>query len=90
MSVKVRLHQYFQEMAGGQEVVEAKGNTVREMIDDLEAKYPGIREHLLDRRGRIQGFVELFVNAQPVYPESTSMPIKDGDSIEILMIVAGG
>ena len=90
MSVKVRLHQYFQEMANGQEVVEARGNTVREMIDDLEASYPGIKEHLVDKRGRLQGFVELFVNSEVVYPESTAMPIKDGDTIEILMIVAGG
>lgn len=90
MTVKVRLHQYFQDMAKGQTVVEAKGTNVREMIDDLESNYPGIREHLLDSRGRLQGFVELFVNTQVVYPESTAMPIKDGDEVEILMIVAGG
>ena len=90
MSVKVRLHQYFQDMAQGQEVVAAEGKNVKELIDDLEAKYPGMKEHLVDKRGRLQGFVEFFVNAEIVYPESTAMPIKDGDEIEILMIVAGG
>ncbi len=90
MSVKVRLHQYFQEMARDQEVVEAKGGSVKEMIDDLEARYPGIKEHLVDGRGRLQGFVELFVNNEVVYPENTAMPVKDGDNVEILMIVAGG
>lgn len=90
MSVKVRLHQYFQDMAHGQEVVNAEGRNVKELIDDLESKYPGMKEHLVDRRGRLQGFIELFVNAEVVYPESTLMPVKDGDTVEILMIVAGG
>jgi molybdopterin converting factor small subunit len=60
------------------------------MIDDLESRYRGIKEHLLDPRGRIQGFVELFVNNEIVYPEETSKKLKDGDEIEVLMIVAGG
>jgi len=90
MSVTVKLHQYFQDMAGGKQVVEAEGHTIVELIDDLETKYPGIKEHLLDKRGRLQGFVELFVNSQIVYPENTGMQVKDGDEIEILTIVAGG
>ena len=90
MSVQVRLHQYFQEMADGQEVVEGEGANVRELIDNLDSKFPGMKDHLLDRRGRLQGFVELFVNSDVVYPEGTSRPVKDGDVVEILMIVAGG
>ena len=90
MSVKVRLHQYFQDFAHGQEMVEADGNTVRELVDDLDAKFPGIKDHLLDKRGRIQGFVELFINNQVVFPENTNAPLKDGDQVEVLTIVAGG
>ncbi len=90
MSVTVRLHEYFQEFTGGQAEVTAEGSTVAALIDDLEAKYPGIKEHLVDRRGRLQGFVEFFVNSEIVYPEDTGMAVKDGDDIEVLMIVAGG
>jgi molybdopterin synthase sulfur carrier subunit len=90
MSVKVKLHPYFQDIAGSQEVIEANGNTVIEIIEDLERQYPGIKEHLLDSKGRIQGFTELFVNSEIVFPENTSMPVNDGDEMEILTIVAGG
>jgi molybdopterin synthase sulfur carrier subunit len=90
MSVTIKLHQYFQDMVGGKEVIEAEGNTVAELFEDMERRYPGIKEHLLDRRGRIQGFVELFVNSEIVYPEDTNMQVKDGDEVEILTIVAGG
>lgn len=90
MSVKVRLHQYFQDMANGNELVDGEGSNIKELIDNLDSRFPGMKDHLLDKRGRLQGFVELFVNSEVVYPESTSMSIRDGDLIEILMIVAGG
>ena len=90
MSVKVRLHQYFQDMANGKELVDGEGSNIKELIDNLDSRFPGMKDHLLDKRGRLQGFVELFVNSEVVYPESTSMSIRDGDLIEILMIVAGG
>ena len=90
MSVNVNLRPYFQEMTKGQKVVLADGRTVKEMIDDLENKFPGIKDHIVDRRGRLQGYVEIFVNDDVVYPESTSMPVHDGDKVEILMIVSGG
>ncbi len=60
MSVQVRLHRYFQEMTGGREVVEANGSIVAQLIDDLNARYPTLKDHLLDKKGRPQGFVEVF------------------------------
>jgi sulfur-carrier protein len=90
MTVKIKLHQYYQEMAGGKEVVEAEGATIAELFDDLETRYPGIKEHLVDKRGKLQGFVEVFLNSEIVYPERTGDRVKDGDEVEILTIVAGG
>jgi molybdopterin synthase sulfur carrier subunit len=90
MTVSVKLPPYFQDIAQGQKVVEVNGSTVREMIDDLEKKYPGMKAHILDRKGRLQGYVEIFVNDDVVYPEGTSMPVHDGDEVEIAMIVSGG
>ena len=90
MSVMIKLHPYFQDITGTGETIEATGTTVIEVINNLERQYPGIKEHLVDRRGRIQGFAELFVNSEIVHPSKTDMPVQDGDEIEILMIVAGG
>ncbi len=35
-------------LVGGQAVVEAAGATVREVIDDLERRFPGIKDRLCD------------------------------------------
>jgi molybdopterin converting factor small subunit len=90
MSLKVKLHPYFQDVAHSGEFVEANGSTVAEVIDDLEKQYPGMKEQLVDKNGRVQGFAEIFVNAEIVHPMSINMPVKEGDEIEILVIVSGG
>jgi molybdopterin synthase sulfur carrier subunit len=90
MSIRVKLHPYFQDVAHSGEIVEANGNTVAEIIDDLERQYPGMKEQLVDKNGRVQGFAELFVNAEIVHPLNTNMPVTAGDEIEILVIVSGG
>ena len=90
MSITVKLHPYFQEITGTGEIISAEGNTVLEVIEDLEKNYPGMKEQLLDRHGRIQGFAEMFVNDEIVHPTGTDMPVKDGDEIEILIVISGG
>ncbi len=90
MSLKVKLHPYFQDVAHSSEIVEANGSTVAEIIDDLEKQYPGMKEQLVDKNGRVQGFAEIFVNAEIVHPMGINMPVKNGDEIEILVIVSGG
>ena len=90
MSNIVKLHPYFQDITGTGEIVHATGSTVMEIIDDLERQYPGMKEQLVDHRGRIQGYAEIFVNSEIVHPQSTDMPVKEGDEIEILTIIAGG
>lgn len=90
MSIVVKLHPYYQDITGTGEIISAEGSTVLEIIEDLEKNYPGMREQLLDHRGRIQGFAEIFVNAEIVHPMSTGMPVKEGDEIEILTVISGG
>ena len=90
MSIIVKLHPYYQDITGTGETVHAEGTTVLEIIEDLERQYPGIKEQLLDHRGRIQGFAEIFVNAEIVHPMSVNMPVKEGDEIEILTVISGG
>ena len=90
MSNIVKIHPYYQDITGTGEIISATGTTVMEIINDLERQYPGIKEHLVDHRGRIEGFAEIFVNSEIVHPYSMDMPVKEGDEIEILTIIAGG
>jgi len=90
MSIKVRLHPILQHLAGGQEVVELTGHTTGECLEDLESRFPGIKQQIRDKRGQLRHYCEILVNSASTYPKELTTPVKDGDQIEIVFFVAGG
>ena len=48
----------------GQNWVEAAGATVGDVIDDLEARYPGIRFRMVDEQGNIRRHMRIFSTAR--------------------------
>ena len=90
MSVKVRIHPFLIHFTGGQEMVEVRGKTVGQCLDSLEARFPGLKSQLFDKRGQLHGYVEIYVNEQTTYPEELNYPVNDGDELTILFMAAGG
>ncbi len=70
--------------------VEALGQTVREVVDDLERRYPGIRPRLMDEQG-LHRFVNLYLNDEDIrFLDSLDTVVADCDELIILPAVAGG
>ena len=75
---------------GGQDVVNASGNTIGEIIDDLEKNHPGIRDKLVDDKG-VRRFVNIFVGDEDIrFMEGMQTKVSDGDEISIIPAIAGG
>jgi len=90
MAVKVRIPTPLRTLTTGKDEVEAKGTTVREIIDDLERKYPGLRDRLCDEKG-VRRFVNIYQNEEDIrFLDSLETAVKDGDSISIVPAIAGG
>jgi sulfur-carrier protein len=90
MVVKVRIPTPLRTLTTGKDEVEAKGTTVRDIIDDLERKYPGLRERLCDDKG-VRRFVNIYQNEEDIrFLDSLETVVKDGDSISIVPAIAGG
>ena len=66
MSVKVQIPLPLRGLAGGLSEVEATGSSVREIIDDLEANYPGVRERLFRGDKELNRFVGVFVGGRDI------------------------
>lgn len=91
MSVKVRLHPYLRRFTNGHETVEAVGRTIGECLNDLETKFPGIKQRLRDEQGELLSFYEVYVKSSDgFYPEELSSLVKDGDEFMIVPVIAGG
>jgi molybdopterin synthase sulfur carrier subunit len=76
---------------GGEGEVPADGASIRQVIEDLEKRHAGIRERLLDDKGEIRRFVNIYLNGDDVrFLESLNSKVKDGDDISIVPAIAGG
>ena len=90
MSIEVRIPTILRTYTGGEKAVEGKGTTLAELIDDLDGRYSGIRERLVDDKG-LRRFVNVYLNDEDVrFLDGLETKLNDGDSVTILPAVAGG
>jgi molybdopterin synthase sulfur carrier subunit len=90
METIVRIPTPLRTLTGGADEVTASGGTVREVIDDLEGKHPGLRERLLDEKG-VRRFVNIYVGEEDIrFLEGLKTTLKSGDQISIVPAIAGG
>lgn len=76
---------------GGESKVSSGGATIAELIDQLEAAYPGLRDKIVEDDGEIRRFVNVFVNGQNVRKlQGAATAVKDGDEVGIVPAMAGG
>jgi molybdopterin synthase sulfur carrier subunit len=88
---KVRIPAPLRKLTGELELIEASGNTISEVLSNLEKTFPGLKERICDETGQVRRFVNVFVNDEDIrFLEDISTPVKDSDEISIVPAIAGG
>ena len=90
MPVRVHIHTTHRQFTNGLEVVSVEGNTVGECLSRLVQQYPGMEKALFAKKDKLLNVVEVFVNHATAYPNELAKPVKDGDEITLLVMLAGG
>lgn len=91
MGSTVRIPAPLRKITGGNDTVEVEGRTVREVIENLEREYPGIKERICDANGGVRSFVNIFVNEEDIrFLNRLETEIRNGDEISIIPAIAGG
>jgi molybdopterin synthase sulfur carrier subunit len=95
MSVRVKVPTILRGTVGGEPVVSVEvdggGRSLREVLDDLEYRYPGFASSIVGEDGGLHRFINLYVNGEDVrYLGSLETEVADGDTVAILPAVAGG
>jgi molybdopterin molybdotransferase len=89
--VTVRLPEALSRYAGGSDLVEVDGSTVREAFEALIAAHPDTRIRLFDDSGRLHGHLHVFCRETEVAAEDLgTTPVGAGDEIDVIVAVAGG
>ena len=91
MAITVRIPTPLRRLTDGADSVETDSANIQNTIENLEQKYPGIRERLIDDSGELHRFVNIYVNGEDIrFVDGLKTNIKDGDEVSIVPAVAGG
>ncbi len=91
MSVSVRVPTILRTYTGGASEVSAQGETLADVIEDLERNHPGIRARLVDEDGKLRRFVNVYVGDEDVrFAEGLGTKTPEGSSVSVIPAVAGG
>ena len=91
MPVSVRIPTPLRKLTNDEELVTVEAATIGDAISELQTKYPGIKERLVDDSGEVRGFVNIYVNEEDIrFLQNKETLIKDGDEVSIIPAIAGG
>ncbi len=91
MAIKVRIPALLQKLTKNKDLVECEGKDIRELVNDLDKQYPGMKERLSDENGKLRRFLNIYVNDEDIrFLKMDVTPLKDGDEVSIIPAIAGG
>jgi sulfur-carrier protein len=86
----VRIPPTLRTETGGERQVPAAGDTVRELLDDLISRFPGLRSQLVEDE-ELAPFVNVYVEGEDVRTlEGLDTPVERGSTVILLPAMAGG
>jgi sulfur-carrier protein len=91
VSVSVRVPTILRSYTDGASEVTAEGSTLAEVLDDLDARFEGIKGRVLDDNGELRRFVNVYVGNDDVrFLDHLATPTPDGVQVSVIPAVAGG
>ncbi|MDQ7842148.1 MAG: MoaD/ThiS family protein [Armatimonadota bacterium] len=87
----VRIPAPLRKLTGDRRTVQAAGNTLSELVEDLDRQFPGMKARLVDGEGQVLAFVNIFVNDQDIrFLQGLQTPVAPDAEVAIIPAMAGG
>jgi molybdopterin synthase sulfur carrier subunit len=87
VNIPVALRQYTQ----NQSDLQVDASTVQEMLQKLDALFPGLKAFILDEGSGLRRYVNVFVNGKDIRSgDGITTKLKERDQVRIVPAVAGG
>jgi molybdopterin synthase sulfur carrier subunit len=93
LTIKVRISPFLQEFTENCEVVQVEGRTVEECLENLEARFPGIKSQLGrydDMKFKLFADVSIDVTSRSLHPDELATVLHEGDELTISVTAFGG
>jgi molybdopterin converting factor small subunit len=91
MAVTVRLPGSLRDAVGGENKITAAGRTLDEVFNDIERRYPGFRSRVVDDRGRLLTYVNVYVGELDARSSGgLAAAVPEGAEVMVIPAMAGG
>lgn len=90
MSVEIEIPSVFGRYSHKKLNFTVEARTVGEALRELGKQSPGLKKLLLDKEGKLSHAFDVYVNGESAYPQTMTKPVKDGDKLNIVMLIFGG
>ncbi len=90
MTINMEIASVFKRYTGNQSKIDVSGKNIGEVLQDMARQYPETRKVFLDEEGRLLRSYDIFINGKSVYPLKPETPVKEGDKLDLVMIINGG
>jgi sulfur-carrier protein len=88
MPCQVKIASPLRSYTNGAATVTAEGNSVADVLADLERRFTGMRFRMIDEQDRIRQHIRIFVNNTDV--KSLHAAVNDGDTVHLICALSGG
>ena len=70
---------------------EIKGNTIADIVDGINERFPGIKNYLVDEQGRLRRHVNIFISNELISDRENLLdPVREEDEVYIMQALSGG
>ena len=91
MSIKVRVPPALTKGSSGSDTLELTAANLSELLGALETRYPGVKKSICDEAGKLNRFINVFVNDEDIrFLGGEQYKFQDGDEVLLIHSIAGG
>ena len=91
MAVQVLIPTPLRKFTNNQEIISASAGTIATLIIEMESLFPGVSKSILDDKGELRRFVNVYVNEEDIrFLDRENTVVNDGDAVSIVPAIAGG
>jgi MoaD family protein len=91
MSVSVNIPTALQQYTQNQSEVRVNAETLHEVLQRLDALFPGLKAFIVDENSALRRYVNIFVNDRDIrLGDGMTTKLSEGDRVRIVPAVAGG
>ena len=91
MPVTIEIPTAFRRFTDGAPRVDCSASTVREALDTLTKRFPGLSRHVRDEGGQIRQFLNIYLNEEDIrFLGGESCALREGDRVLLVPSIAGG